>query len=107
MQFNEYQKLAKTTRKETATEQYVVYNMVGEVGEFCSKLAKIIRDGLPEDAEDEFEIGLKKEVGDILWHLSAICDDIGWDLDDVAQMNLDKLKARQEKGTISGSGDDR
>jgi hypothetical protein len=48
---------------------------------------------------------LKKEAGDILWQLAGLCRVMGWDLEDVAQGNLDKLAARKEAGTIDGSGD--
>ena len=48
---------------------------------------------------------LKKEAGDVLWQLSGLCSVMGWDLEDIAQMNLDKLTARKEAGTIDGDGD--
>ena len=48
---------------------------------------------------------LKKEAGDILWQLSGLCSVMGWSLNDIAQMNLDKLAARKAIGTIDGSGD--
>ena len=48
---------------------------------------------------------LKKEAGDILWQLSGLCSVMGWNLEDVAQENLDKLAARKEAGTIDGCGD--
>ena len=48
---------------------------------------------------------LKKEAGDILWQLSGLCKVMGWNLEDVAQMNLDKLAARKKIGTIDGNGD--
>lgn len=95
-------------------------NLVGEVGEFASKVAKHIRKGHysiidsniangnnvddlsnPENALDE----LKKEAGDVLWQLSGLCTIMGWSLEDVAQQNLDKLSARKAIGTIDGSGD--
>ena len=48
---------------------------------------------------------LKKEAGDILWQLSGLCSVMGWSLNDIAQMNLDKLAARKAVGTIDGNGD--
>ena len=48
---------------------------------------------------------LKKEAGDILWQLSGLCSVMGWSLNDIAQMNLDKLAARKDAGTIDGNGD--
>ena len=48
---------------------------------------------------------LKKEAGDILWQLSGLCTVMDWSLEDIAQMNLDKLQARKAIGTIDGNGD--
>ena len=100
---------------------YMFLNLVGEIGEFASKVAKSIRKGErgisawkendlgymdldPED-EDERRVELQKEAGDILWQLSGLCKVMGWTLEDVAQMNLDKLAARKAAGTIVGNGD--
>ncbi len=118
---NEYQKKAMTTCMPTSNNwSYMFLNLVGEVGEFASKVAKHIRKGHydimcsniangkniddlqePEKAIDE----LKREAGDVLWQLSGLCSVMGWSLEDVAQMNLDKLQARKEAGTIDGNGD--
>lgn len=115
---NEYQKKAMTTcLKESDNFSYMFLNLVGEVGEFASKVAKHIRKGnayisgssdlyfneFPELSENEKE--LMKEAGDMLWQLSGLCSVMGWSLEDVAQMNLDKLQARKEAGTIDGNGD--
>lgn len=97
---------------------YMFLNLVGEVGEFASKIAKHIRKGnlaldnndlqgqwnLDDDTNAEIN-ELKKEAGDILWQLSGLCTVMGWSLEDVAQMNLDKLAARKAVGTIDGNGD--
>lgn len=107
---------------------YMMLNLVGEVGEFSSKVAKLIRKGkahignetYPSDSHLYIQLGdldmkeyaeikteLKKEAGDILWQLAGLCRMMGWDLEGVAQMNLDKLSSRQERGVIDGSGDNR
>ena len=101
-------------------------NLVGEMGEFASKVAKAIRKekiaiGWSETAKEadennlfpicsylewkEMEEELKKEAGDMLWQLSGLCKVMGWDLEHVAQVNLDKLAARKAAGTIVGNGD--
>ena len=96
---------------------YMFLNLVGEVGEFASKVAKAIRKGNAEISHSKLSrIGdtdmlatqdeeLKKEAGDILWQLSGVCSVMGWSLNEVAQMNLDKLAARKAVGTIDGNGD--
>lgn len=48
-----------------------------------------------------------KEVGDILWYLSAICNELGITLQEAAIENLEKLCDRTERGKLSGSGDER
>ena len=95
----------------------MMLNLVGEVGELASKVGKSIRKGNAEINNSKLsmigdtdmlwkqEQELKKEAGDCLWQLSGLCSVLGWSLEDVAQMNLDKLAARQAIGTIDGNGD--
>ena len=121
LKLNEYQKRAMDTCMESCNNwSYMFLNLVGEVGEFASKVAKALRketgmmDGSNfyyykfQDGEvtsSEMYEELKKEAGDILWQLSGLCSVMGWSLEDVAQMNLEKLAARKAAGTIDGSGD--
>jgi len=103
MRFNEYQEEAKKTA--IYPEQYkVVYpalGLAGEAGEVAEKVKKHIRDGVLK-VED-----LKKELGDVLWYVSALAADLDLDLDDVAAANLEKLRSRRARGVIVGSGDNR
>ena len=80
--------------------------MVGEAGEVAEKVKKVIRDkkGIFDDESKE---GIKKELGDVLWYLSNLCNEFDFKLEEDALQNLDKLKLRVAKGKISGSGDDR
>jgi NTP pyrophosphatase (non-canonical NTP hydrolase) len=41
---------------------------------------------------------LKKELGDLLWYIAALCNHYGWSLDTVAGLNIDKLSKRYPKG---------
>lgn len=50
---------------------------------------------------------LKKELGDVLWHIAALADSFGLTLEDVARVNLEKLAKRRTEGTIKGDGDNR
>ena len=121
MTLNEYQEKAMTTCMPSSENfSYMFLNLVGEVGEFASKVAKHIRKGHYSIMDSNIANGnniddlqdcesalneLKKEAGDVLWQLSGLCTIMGWSLEDVAQMNLDKLSARKEAGTIDGNGD--
>ena len=119
---NRYQQKAMTTCMESSNNfSYMFLNLVGEVGELASKVAKALRketglmdgpnfyyylhqdEGMPTSKELYEE--LKKEAGDILWQLAGVCSVMGWKLEDVAQTNLDKLAARKAIGTIDGNGD--
>jgi NTP pyrophosphatase (non-canonical NTP hydrolase) len=104
MRFNEYQDVALSFRLKSADEQYAILNLAGEVGELMSHEAKLIRDGGNIGTHLE---NIKKELGDILWCVSAIARDNGFDLDEVAQGNIEKLTRRKANGTITGSGDAR
>ena len=122
MQLNEYQKAAMTTCMESSNNfSYMFLNLVGELGEFASKVGKQIRKcnitiggktlpnslltTLEGDDFTNMDTELMKEAGDILWQLSGVCSVMGWSLEEVAQMNLDKLAARKAVGTIDGNGD--
>ena len=122
MTLNQYQSKAMTTCMPSSENiSYMLLNLVGEVGEFSSKIAKHIRKGnmtlggkcLPNGLHCNLENAewlkadeeLMKEAGDILWQLSGLCFVMGWDLEDVALCNLAKLAARKQAGTIDGNGD--
>ena len=65
----------------------------GEVGEFNDIIKKWVFHEKPFDEEHA-----KKELGDVLWYVAMMCESFGWDLDEIMQMNVDKLKARYPKG---------
>ena len=118
---NVYQERAMTTCMPTCENlSYMLLNLVGEVGEFASKIAKHIRKGEAGigsgDTPNQFyftakanfltdRVALRKEAGDILWQLAGLCKVMGWDLEAVAQENLAKLAERAKNGTIAGNGD--
>ena len=105
MKFNEFQDLAMSTRLESANLLYVLMGLVGEVGEVYSLLAKGIRDGVED--EEAFRDKVKKELGDVLWFVAAICEDMDYTMDECAEAVVKKLKDRKERGVLKGSGDNR
>lgn len=115
MSLSDYQRQAMTTCMSSCENySYMFLNLVGEVGELASKVSKAIRTGhanINENKLDFESINLKQEMmleaGDVLWQLSGLCSAMGWPLEEIAQMNLDKLKSRQERGVIAGNGDHR
>ena len=50
---------------------------------------------------------LKKELGDVLWFVAVLAEFYNIDMQDVAIANINKLRSRQERGTLQGSGDER
>lgn len=122
---NEYQKLAMRTNDREATkrllesmltcdmkyllsqnlvfedEQHLdlggIFNaclgLSGEVGEFNDMIKKWVFHEKELDMEHA-----KKEMGDVLWYVAMMCESFGWDVDEIMQMNVDKLKARYPEG---------
>jgi NTP pyrophosphatase (non-canonical NTP hydrolase) len=83
---------------------YPALGLAGEAGEVADKVKKIYRDGR-DDAR--FKGDIAREIGDVLWYCSALADDLGFSLQQIAEMNIYKLSCRMNKGTIVGDGDDR
>ena len=109
MDFKTYQKKARLTAQYPDlgfNNIYPTLGLVGEAGEVAEKVKKVIRDknGIFDEESKE---GIKKELGDVLWYLSNLCNEFNFRLEDVALQNLEKLNQRVAKGKISGSGDDR
>ena len=109
MDFKTYQKKARVTAQYPnlgSNNIYPTLGLVGEAGEVAEKVKKVIRDknGI---FDEESKKSIKKELGDVLWYLSNLCNEFGFSLDDVALQNIEKLKLRSARGKISGSGDDR
>lgn len=109
MTMNEYQEHALETA--VYPEKYkVVYpalGLAGEAGETADKIKKVLRGDDGGVLTDEKRQAVAMEIGDVLWYCATLAHDLGYDLDTIAQMNYAKLKSRQERGKLSGSGDNR
>jgi NTP pyrophosphatase (non-canonical NTP hydrolase) len=91
---------------ECPTTQQDVLKLSSHTGLVSNQVKKILRDdnGILSPGR---KAAIASEIGDICWYIAALAHDIGVDLGDVAQENLNKLASRQERGTISGDGDNR
>ena len=69
-------------------------------------VTKVIRDG-HEEFTPEKKLEIVKEIGDVMWYCATLARDLGYELDDVAQMNIDKLRSRMQRNHLTGSGDNR
>ena len=94
---NEYQRLALTTLNPDLHGMDLLLNGVmglcGESGEVIDLVKKHLAQGHTLDREK-----LALELGDVAWYLAETARAIGYDLDTVLQMNVDKLKARYPDG---------
>ena len=89
---NEYQKLAMRTAPKSGIESHALHLLSAEVGELHGIYQKRIQG---HTDTDEHRL---KELGDILWGVAEYATSQGWNLDDVAMVNIEKLKARYPDG---------
>lgn len=127
--FNTYQRVAQKSaiypgQGTPMGLAYCALKLNGEAGEFAEHVGKAMRDDAlipvlaPKVAgfvtadlscsllEDRRRL-LIKEVGDVLWYLGAICNELGITLEEAATVNLNKLWDRTERDKLQGGGDDR
>lgn len=108
MTLNDYQQKALETA--TFPEEYkIIYptlGLTGEAGEVADKVKKIIRDDNGQISEEKKK-AIALELGDCAWYIATLSHGLGYTLEEICQMNYDKLKSRKERGMIGGSGDNR
>lgn len=108
MTLNEYQNFTDTTRdiEKTPLVLYTSLGLCGEAGEVADKIKKAIRDAdciISGTRREE----IAKEIGDVLWYVAQLSRDLGYELEEIAQTNVQKLNDRLKRGVIGGSGDNR
>jgi len=94
---------------------YLIPGLVEEAGEVAGKYAKMVRKyGVadPYEIDDpikwcEFVTAMQKEMGDVMWMLSEIHNNLEIFMTDTVVMNRDKLIDRQNRDVIVGEGDNR
>lgn len=108
--FNDYERVALSTAvypKGIMGLMYVALKLAGEAGEVVEKFGKQIRDNNSNFEDPEFVESIKKELGDVLWYIANLSNELGFKMEDVAKTNNEKLLSRKERGVLKGSGDDR
>ena len=108
MTLNDYQVKAVSTAI-YPKEYKIIYptlGLSGEAGEVADKVKKVIRDkgGFfgPKETSNIID-----ELGDVLWYIGNLANDLGYDLQTVAERNVQKLEDRAERNALQGSGDNR
>lgn len=107
--FNEYVDFVKGMKAypEKFAIIYPALGLCGESGEIAEKIKKWLRGDKGEQLAEEQRSSLLKELGDPLWYITSLADDLGYTLQDVVDANVEKLSSRKERGVLKGSGDDR
>lgn len=134
--FNIYQRIATKSaiypgRGTMLGMSYVLHKLAGEAGEANEHFGKAQRDDelfSLSHAFTDHEVGVEpekiivikmnaltperreliiKEIGDVLWYLSALCNELGVSLSYIAAQNLRKLWKRTVENKLQGSGDNR
>lgn len=107
---NEYQKDALRTEDISVYSVTIRYprllqgllGLSGESGECLDLLKKHLFQGHELDHKH-----LAKELGDVAWYLAVSAAALGYDLETILQMNIDKRKERYPKGFDSEKSQNR
>jgi NTP pyrophosphatase (non-canonical NTP hydrolase) len=110
MNFKEYQKFTNTTAKYPQDQAfpYLALGLNGESGEVAEIVKKIVRKQLDftilKDQttleQDSLRQQIKAELGDVLWYVAQISEQCNFDLEEIAQANVDKLTQRKAENNI-------
>lgn len=106
---NEYQQRALETAI-YPKEQKIIYpslGLGGEAGEVLDKVKKVLRDNNSDFSDADRRHAIAEELGDCCWYLAVLAHDLGYTLEEIAELNYEKLQSRKERGKLHGSGDNR
>ncbi len=117
MNFDDYQNQAITTDTGDGTFHGLThplflekaFGLCGEAGEFAEKLKKLLRnyEGNEVVLDEESRKEMLKELGDVLWYVSALAKYLDKPLGELAEENLKKVLSRKQRGVTLGDGDNR
>ena len=96
MKFSEYQKESKKTCLREFSLEYLLIAIANETGELLGHYKKLARGDSGVEQEKTYH-EMKLEAGDVLWYLARLAEKLGVSLDELAAMNIAKLKARHKK----------
>ena len=111
MKANEYQSLAARTLLDhpgvvlTPEQSMFVWNAIGlagEAGEVADYAKKVVFHGHTLEKQK-----IKKELGDVIWYICAVCRDMGFTLEDVMIANIEKLRERYPEGFTTDASKNR
>lgn len=107
-EFERYQEFVNSMKiyPEQYKTIYPALGLAGEAGEIAEKVKKVLRDNEGEWT-DATKAAVLDELGDPLFYIAALADDLGYTLHQVMENNVSKLTSRKARGVLGGSGDDR
>ena len=93
----EYQEACKLTAKKdykSPTEEIMTWGLgiAGEAGDVASCIKKTFAHN------NDQKQGIRENLGDTLWYTATICNFFDWDLQEILNENLAKLKTRYPQG---------
>lgn len=105
---NDYQQAALSTAIYPHDHEipYLALALGEECGEVAGKVKKVIRDKDGQFFQTDIR-AIALELGDVLWYAANLAHVLGYKLSDIAQLNIDKINSRMERGTLHGEGDER
>lgn len=105
MKLNEYQELAGRTMRDDLTKsetlQHALHGIASEVGEIHGLFQKVYQ------GHEMSEEHLMKEIGDLMWFIAELCTVFGWEFNEVAMKNIEKLEKRYPQGFEVGKSTNR
>lgn len=107
MTLNEYQYKAMETAIYPMPCIYPALGLAGEAGEVANKVKKVIRDANSDFESNERKKAIAEEIGDVLWYCATLAHDLGFSLEEICQMNYEKLLSRKNRNKLHGNGDNR
>lgn len=108
LSLNDYQQAALSTSIYPHDHEipYLALALGEECGEVSGKVKKVIRDKGGQFFAPDIQ-AIAMELGDVLWYAANLAHVLGYKLSDIAQLNIDKINSRMERGTLHGEGDNR
>lgn len=108
MSLNDYQQAALSTAIYPHDHEisYLALALGEECGEVSGKVKKVIRDKGGQFFAPDIQ-AIAMELGDVLWYAANLAHVLGYKLSEIAQLNIDKINSRMERGTLHGEGDNR
>lgn len=96
MDLKEYQEICKFTAKKFDNPELEIatwgLGIAGEAGDVASCIKKTFAH------KNDVTAGIKENLGDTLWYTAMICNFFGWNMQEVLEENLGKLKERYPNG---------